>query len=68
MTANDLAWKIIDEMVANDYDDRDSLVEEVGDLNDYAYRLEQGIEQLGLLPDARNIRFVLGELELNGYA
>jgi len=42
---NDIAWEIIDHWITKEYGgDEDALRDEVGNLNDYAYRIANAIE------------------------
>ena len=44
----ELAWDIIDQMVANDYESKEDAVNELGDLDDLALRIVEVIELRGL--------------------
>ena len=44
----ELAWDIIDQMVANDYESKEDAANELGDLDDLALRIVEVIELRGL--------------------
>ena len=44
----ELAWDIIDQMIANDYESKEDAVNELGDLDDLALRIVEVIELRGL--------------------
>lgn len=63
MTTNDTAWQIIDYWIENEYDgDKDALIDEVGNLDDYAYRIAKTIERHDL--DTGDIVLCAGLVDL----
>ncbi len=60
---NDVAWKIIDYWVNTDYKgDQNSLVEEVGNLDEYAYRIATVLEENNI--GTSTIEYCAGMVEL----
>jgi hypothetical protein len=64
MTLNDTAWKIIDYWTESDYGgDKAALIDEVGNLDDYAARIADTIERHDL--DTSDVSFCASMVELN---
>lgn len=52
MNIIDVAWKIIDHWIADDYDgDKAAMIDEAGNLDDYAMRITETIERYNLGTD-----------------
>lgn len=64
MTLNDTAWEIIDHWIKNDYGgDKAAMIDEVGNLDNYAARIADAIEQYSL--DTLDIPHCACMVELN---
>lgn len=51
-TMNDLAWKVIDHIVAKEFDgNKQALIDEVGNLNDYAAAVAEALERVNARQD-----------------
>jgi len=61
---NDIAWEIIDHWITKEYGgDEDALRDEVGNLNDYAYRIANAIEMHDI--DTADIKHCASLLEMH---